>query len=185
MSRFCPASPLRSRRRLPRVLVALAAALVITLGAGVLGAQTPATSVGPLPEAPAPQAGLDSSALAVLAQAQNSVPKPANVIASENAPHNSGGAAEGQRETETAPVVVMAPHGEDSIWWISGQANIIFQGRLPFHSQYQGPSSFRNSAEYKTSMVGTLFTVLRPIRSVRYNNDLIFDLESAGGREIE
>ena len=54
------------------------------------------------------------------------------------------------------PVLTMFPHPEGARWWISGQANIIFQGRLPFHSLYQGPNSFRNSAEYKTSLVGTL-----------------------------
>ena len=58
------------------------------------------------------------------------------------------------------PVLTMAPHPENSRYWISGQANIIFQGRLPFHSLYEGPNSFRNSAEYKTSMVGTFYTAL-------------------------
>lgn len=82
------------------------------------------------------------------------------------------------------PVLTMFPHAEDAWYWISGQANFIFQGRLPFHSLYQGPNSFRNSAEYKTSMVGTLYTAVRRNRSVRYNTDFIFDLESAGGRGL-
>ena len=77
-------------------------------------------------------------------------------------------------------MVTMAPHPENSSYWLSGQANIIFQGRLPFHSPYQGPNSFRNSAEYKTSLVGTLYTALRRNRSIRYNTDLIFDLEAPG-----
>jgi high affinity Mn2+ porin len=88
------------------------------------------------------------------------------------------------REPQDPPIVAMAPHPEDSIYWISGQANIIFQGRLPFHSAYEGTNSFRNSAEYKTSMVGTLFTAIRRNRSIRYNTDFIFDLESAGGRGL-
>ncbi len=87
-------------------------------------------------------------------------------------------------QTPAAPIVTMAPHAGDSRYWVSGQANVIYQGRLPFHSAYQGPNSFRNSAEYKTSMVGTLYTVLRPTRSVRYNTDLILDFESAGGRGL-
>ena len=88
------------------------------------------------------------------------------------------------REPQDAPIVAMAPHPEDSWWWLSGQANIIYQGRLPFHSLYQGPNSFHNSAEYKTSMVGTLYTAVRPTHSVRYNTDLIFDLEAAEGRGL-
>ncbi len=82
------------------------------------------------------------------------------------------------------PAVTMFPHLENSRYYLSGQANIIFQGRLPFHSPYQGPNSFRNSAEYKTSMVGTLYTALRPTRSIRFNTDLILDFESASGRGL-
>lgn len=82
------------------------------------------------------------------------------------------------------PLVTLFPHTESSRYWVSGQANIIFQGRLPFHSPYQGPNSFRSSAEYKTSLLGTLYTVLRPTSSIRYNTDLIFDLESSGGRGL-
>jgi hypothetical protein len=78
----------------------------------------------------------------------------------------------------------MFPHSEGARYWLSGQANVIFQGRLPFHSPYEGPNSFRNSAEYKTSMVETLYTALRPTGSVRYNTDLILDVESAGGRGL-
>jgi high affinity Mn2+ porin len=83
-----------------------------------------------------------------------------------------------------APPQTMFPHPEDSRYWLSGQANIIFQGRLPFHSPYEGVNSFRSSAEYKTSMVGTLYTALRRNRSDRYNTDFIFDLESAAGRGL-
>jgi high affinity Mn2+ porin len=78
----------------------------------------------------------------------------------------------------------MTPHPDDKQWWLSGQANIIFQGRPAFHSEYQGANSFRNSAEYKTSMVGTFYSALRPTRSIRYNTDLILDVESAGGRGL-
>jgi high affinity Mn2+ porin len=82
------------------------------------------------------------------------------------------------------PSVTVFPHPEDARYWVSGQANIIFQGRLPFHSLYEGPNSFRNSAEYKTSLLGTLYTALRRSHSTRYNTDFIFDLESAGGRGL-
>ncbi len=81
-------------------------------------------------------------------------------------------------------MLTMFPHRDNALWWISGQANVIYQGRLPFHSLYQGPNSFRNSAEYKTSLLGTLFTALRPDRSIRFNTDLILDVESAGGRGL-
>jgi hypothetical protein len=82
------------------------------------------------------------------------------------------------------PVVSMAPHHGNNRFWLSGQANIIFQGDLPFHSPYEGTNSFRNAAEYKTSLLGTLYTALRPTRSIRYSTDLILDVESSGGRGL-
>ena len=82
------------------------------------------------------------------------------------------------------PQLTMFPHKEGGRYWLSGQANIIFQGRLPFHSPYEGPNSFRSSAEYKTSLIGTLYTAMRATHSIRYNTDLILDVESAGGRGL-
>jgi hypothetical protein len=85
---------------------------------------------------------------------------------------------------EPANPVTVFPHSNTSRFWISGQANIILQGDLPLHSPYQGTNSFIGRGEYKTSLVGTLYTALRPTRSIRYNTDLILDLESAGGRGL-
>jgi hypothetical protein len=87
-------------------------------------------------------------------------------------------------EPNDAPITSMFARSENASWWLSGQANIIYQGRLPFHSTYEGTNSFRNSAEYKTSMIGTLYSAWRPTHSIRYNTDLILDVESAGGRGL-
>jgi hypothetical protein len=88
------------------------------------------------------------------------------------------------QQPNTAPIVAMAQHPDNSRWWLSGQANFITQGDLPFHSPYQGQNSFIGRGEYKTSMVGTLFTAWRPNYSILYNTDLIFDLEAAEGRGL-
>ncbi len=88
------------------------------------------------------------------------------------------------RPTSDAPQLTMFPHRATAPWWISGQANVIFQGKPGFHSPYQGPNSLDNAAEYKTSMVETLFLGWQPHPSLRYNTDLLLDLESAGGRGI-
>ena len=103
---------------------------------------------------------------------QNSV----GVKATDVTPHGT--------ERQDAPIASIFPHPEDAIYWISGQANIIFQGRIPFHSLYQGVNSFRNSAEYKTSMIGTLYLAARRNRSIRYNTDFIYNEEAAGGRGL-
>ncbi len=78
----------------------------------------------------------------------------------------------------------MFPHSATAPWWISGQVNVIFQGKPGFHSPYQGPNSLDNASEYKTSMVETLFLGWQPHRNLRYNTDLLLDLESAGGRGL-
>ena len=80
--------------------------------------------------------------------------------------------------------ITMFSHSETAPWWISGQANIIFQAHPGFHSPYQGQNSFRNAGEYKTSMLGTLFTGYQPHRNMRYNTDFLVDFESAGGRGL-
>jgi hypothetical protein len=85
---------------------------------------------------------------------------------------------------ENAPIVTMATHHGNDRYWLSGQANIIFQGNLPFHSPYIGTNSFRGASEYKTSLLGTFYTELRPTNSIRYNTDFILDLESSGGRGL-
>ena len=102
----------------------------------------------------------------------------------ENSTQNAESHPDQQPDTPTSPELTMFSHPENARYWLSGQANIIFQGRLPFHSSYEGPNSFRNSAEYKSSLVGTAYAALRRNRSVRYNTDLIFDMESAGGRGL-
>ena len=78
----------------------------------------------------------------------------------------------------------MLPHHGTDRWWLSGQANIIFQGNLPFHSPYDGTNSLQSGAEYKTSLLGTMYAALRPTNSIRYNTDLILDIESSGGRGV-
>jgi hypothetical protein len=85
---------------------------------------------------------------------------------------------------EAAPALTMAPHPDVSRYWLSGQANIVFQGNLPFHSPYAGANSFQAGAQYKTSLVGTLYSGMRLDSSTRWNTDLILDMESTGGRGI-
>ena len=134
-----------------------------------------------LPAAPQPQ-----TEVKLLAQAAS---LRTLVDAKDEAQHGGIGRAPGDmspvgREPQDAPIVIMFRHPEESRFYLAGQANFIFQGNLPFHSLYQGPNSFHDAAEYRTSMVGTLYTALRPTRSIRYNTDLIFDMEAAEGRGI-
>jgi hypothetical protein len=180
MSRcFGRSIPLRTASALSRTLACLT--LAAALGAGIASAQAPEAALEPstqLPSAPQPQfqTGLEFAQFI-----------PVQLLFDPQ--HGGIGRKPGDmtpvgREPQDAPIVSMAPHPEDSRYWISGQANIIIQGDLPFHSPYQGTNSFIGRGEYKTSLLGTLYTALRPTRSIRYNTDLILDLESAGGRGL-
>jgi hypothetical protein len=87
-------------------------------------------------------------------------------------------------ETRSGPILTMAPHSENSRYWISGQANSIFQMHGHFHSPYEGPNSLRDIFEYKASEVGTLYLGYQLRPNSRYNTDLIVDVENTGGRGI-
>jgi len=166
-------NPLRSLRKLRKVS-AVFAGLTLALPLTVAFSQTSAE----LPTTPRQQ-------LFLLHQiAQTGPMQPLADPQHDGIGRASGDMSPVGREPQDAPIVSMAPHHDDRPYWISGQVNIIYQGRLPFHSAYQGANSFRNSAEYKTSLLGTLYTAWRPTHSVRYNTDLILDLESAGGRGL-
>jgi high affinity Mn2+ porin len=103
--------------------------------------------------------------------------------------------ANGQSAPPTAPAQAQSPtsktdedstpvtlfqHSDSSRFWISGQANIIFQAHPLFPAAYSGPNSLHSKAENATSQVYTLFTGLQIWR----NTEFFADVESAGGRGI-
>ena len=137
-----------------------------------------------LPNGPQPQAQLQAQVQVQTRSSPGLMQATPGARQFEEAFHAAAYASAPGNARQEAPLVSMWRHPDSNLWWISGQANIIFQGRPAFHSPYQGVNSFRNSAEYKTSMVGTLYTALRRNRSIRYNTDFIYDEEAAGGRGL-
>jgi high affinity Mn2+ porin len=74
----------------------------------------------------------------------------------------------------------MLPHLKDTRFWLSGQANFIFQTHPPFPADYSGPHSLSPNYEKATSRVVTLYT------GARLNNstELLVDIEEAGGAAL-
>jgi len=74
----------------------------------------------------------------------------------------------------------MLPHFKSSRFWLSGQANFIFQTHPEFRSPYSGPHSLGAHYEKATSRLLTLYT------GVRLNNstEFIVDIEEAGGTAL-
>lgn len=75
-------------------------------------------------------------------------------------------------------------HPNDTRYWISGQANGIYQMHGNFHSPYQGTNSFTAPFQYKASYVGTLMLAYQLNPNPRYETEVIYNEESAGGRGL-
>ncbi len=97
---------------------------------------------------------------------------------------NGGAPAASADETANPPndddPESMLPHFKDTRFWLSGQANFIFQTHPPFPALYSGKNSLQPSYEKATSRVMTLYT------GVRLNNstELLVDIEEAGGAAL-
>ena len=86
--------------------------------------------------------------------------------------------------TAEAEVLTMFPHPDATRYWVSGQANGIFQMHGHFHSPYEGTNSLIDDFETKASEVATLYLGYQLWPNSRFNTDLIVDFENAGGRGI-
>ncbi|MBI3403567.1 MAG: carbohydrate porin [Acidobacteria bacterium] len=68
----------------------------------------------------------------------------------------------------------------DAWWWVSGQANFIFQWHPAFQSPYQGENSLRGESESALSRVLTLYLGAR----IGRDTEILFDVEAIGGRGL-
>jgi high affinity Mn2+ porin len=82
------------------------------------------------------------------------------------------------------PLLTMFPHPDSTRWYVAGQMNIILQAHPGFHSPYEGANSLLQRGEYKTSLLGTIYTGFELHKGPRYQTEALYDLESSGGRGI-
>jgi high affinity Mn2+ porin len=118
-------------------------------------------------------------------------PTPRILLAASQENRNASGADSGDsgsREPVTTPSssedVTVFPHPVNTRYYLGGQANSIGQVNARFHSPYEGTNSFLPPVEPKVSFVGTFYSAFQAHRNLRYNTDLIVDVESAGGRGL-
>jgi high affinity Mn2+ porin len=78
------------------------------------------------------------------------------------------------------PVQSMFPRVQNTRYWLSGQANFIFQTHPPFHAPYSGKNSLDPNYEKATSRVLTLYTGVR----LNSSTELLVDIEEAGGAAL-
>jgi high affinity Mn2+ porin len=89
------------------------------------------------------------------------------------------GGAEPAAAERPEELTTVFPHPPGRLW-VAGQANLIFQANLAFHSPYSGPNSLQPKAQHRLSRVLSLYTGLQ----LGGGAELLVDAESASGRGI-
>ena len=74
----------------------------------------------------------------------------------------------------------MFHHSDDTPWWVSAQANFIFQAHGSFPAAYSGVNSLHNYSETAVSRVVTLYLGYELNKST----EIIVAPEEAGGHGI-
>ncbi|MGA2902486.1 MAG: carbohydrate porin [Candidatus Korobacteraceae bacterium] len=91
---------------------------------------------------------------------------------------SGSGASESTEQPEADETVQsIFPHFKEGRFWISGQANFIFQANPPFYAKYSGAHSFQPYYDKATSRVLTLYTGFEVTKSI----ETLLDIEEAGG----
>jgi high affinity Mn2+ porin len=79
-----------------------------------------------------------------------------------------------------APTETMLPHLHDTRFWLSGQANFIFQTHPDFPALYSGKNSLSPRYEKATSRVVTFYSGYR----INNSTEILVDIEEAGGAAL-
>ena len=109
---------------------------------------------------------------------QRSTPAPRGDEASQTSPQATG--SDAGSDADSGDLVTVFPHSETSRYWISGQANVVFQWHGRFPAEYTGPQSLTPWPQSATTHVLTLYTgyELTP------TTEVFADLEYATGGGI-
>ncbi len=117
---------------------------------------------------------------AVFTNAQQQ-PDPPNAVQQDTPPPaNPPAAANPADPLPDSGTEAMFPHFKDTRYWLSGQANFIFQTHPDFHAPYSGPQSLSPRYEKATSRVMTLYTGVHLDNSTEF----LVDVEEAGGAAL-
>jgi high affinity Mn2+ porin len=108
-------------------------------------------------------------------QASATVSTPANEAKPADTPVDPSAASPDNDNPET-----LSPHFKDTRFWLSGQANFIFQAHPGFHSPYSGTNSLSGHYQKATSRVLTLYTGVR----LDHSTEILVDIEEAGGSAL-
>jgi hypothetical protein len=114
------------------------------------------------------------------APAQNAAAQPKTQDADQATQTSSSASESLDDPPDDDPVESMFPHIRNTRFWLSGQANFIFQTHPPFHAPYSGKNSLNPNYEKATSRILTLYTGVR----LNDSTELLVDIEEAGGAAL-
>jgi len=114
-----------------------------------------------------------------VAQTSPPVQAPQNTQAGQTGPAPSTEAPSDSGSAD-ADALAVFPHSESSRYWISGQANIVFQWHPSFPAKYSGPNSLTPSAQSATTHILTLYTGYE----LSHTTEVFADVEYASGGGI-
>lgn len=103
-----------------------------------------------------------------------------NLRAQDSPPRQETTGTSADSASDDDPIPAMFPHPETDRFWLSGQANFIFQTHPPFHAAYSGKNSLKPSYEKAISRVMTLYTGVR----LNDSTELLVDVEDAAGNGL-
>ena len=93
-------------------------------------------------------------------------------VSSDSPPHGAS--------SDSSDAGTIFPHPENSRYWISGQANFIFQWHPPFAAKYTGINSLSPKADSATSELYDVYLGYKLMPTT----EVVLNLESAGGHGI-
>ena len=102
------------------------------------------------------------------------------VAVAQDAPAQSSPASDQSATATEDPTPAMFAHLGDTRFWLTGQANFIFQTHPEFPAKYSGKNSLQHGFETALSRVLTLYTGVR----LNDSTEILVDIEEAGGSAL-
>jgi high affinity Mn2+ porin len=112
--------------------------------------------------------------------ASNTAPAASQSVPATPQPTADAQASDDDTNSGIQPPESLIPHFSNTRYWLSGQANFVFQTHPSFEAPYSGPHSLLPDWQKAVSRVMTLYTGFRATPSF----EILVDIEEAGGNAL-
>jgi high affinity Mn2+ porin len=85
-------------------------------------------------------------------------------------------------QSSSSDSLTLLPHSDDPGYWISGQANVVFQWHPSFPAKYTGPNSLTPGGQSATTHVLTVFTGFKVTPTTEFFGDIEYATGGGIGR---